>query len=339
MVYKVEIDSFDRKTWENCTREFADYSIYQTWPYQENRARMSGQSVMRVIIRNKSDKVCLMCQVRIKNIPLIGLKVGYVQWGPLVRRWDDTTALNKEILDMLRDALFEKGINIIRVIPRITDKDDDAKAVALLTEAHFQFNNNKKKYQTFHVDVSDNEEGIRRRLRKSFRRDLKKAEKVGFEIKSGCQEDLFSILTSLYNESKQRKGFTGLEIEEFAASQIQLIDSEKMDVLVALYEGRPASALLSTNLGDTAIVLLAASNELGLKYGSSYLLWYKAALIAWEAGLKWCDLGGIDPDANPNVYEFKSRLGGNNISHIGVFDCCKSNYQRLIWNIVMRFKK
>ena len=34
---------------------------------------------------------------------------------------------------------------------------------------------------------------------------------------------------------------------------------------------------------------------------------------AVAGGLKWYDLGGIDPDGNPGVYRFKARMGGSEV--------------------------
>ena len=42
MSYTVNIDNFDRSYWEDMAKGFADYSIYQTWPYQQNRAELSN---------------------------------------------------------------------------------------------------------------------------------------------------------------------------------------------------------------------------------------------------------------------------------------------------------
>ena len=81
MSYQVIIDDFDHLEWEKNAKNFADYSIYQTWPYQEVRAEMAGQELSRVIIKNDKDEVVTMCHVRIKNVNGIGLKIGYVQQG------------------------------------------------------------------------------------------------------------------------------------------------------------------------------------------------------------------------------------------------------------------
>ena len=100
--------------------------------------------------------------------------------------------------------------------------------------------------------------------------------------------------------------------------------AEKMNVIVAYSSGRPIAVHLASNLGQTAVVLLAAGNREALKCGASYLIWYKGAVAAWQAGMKMYDMGGIDPENNPTVYQFKSRMGGDEYTHIGTFESCRN---------------
>ncbi len=339
MSYRVELDNISRTDWENQALHFQDYTIYQTWSYQENRARMDGQNLRRLMVRSGSGDVCLMAQVRVQNVPLLPFRVGYIQNGPLMCREGIVPADRIEIFRVMVRALFDDGIHVLRVVPNVVEDERGNDIAAALSAAGFKKAERKQPYHTFKVDVSDSEEAIRARLRKSFRRDLKNAEKSGLTVQAGSNDDCFSVLAQLYEESKGRKGFKGLEIEEFSVPQNELIASEKMKVFVACWENQPASALLSTELGDSAIVLLAASNQTGLEKGSSYLLWYQACLSAHSRGLKWCDLGGIDPDNNPSVFQFKSRMGGLEVRHIGTYDLCKGKVSQGLLQLIEKFKE
>ena len=333
MSYEVNIDSFDEHEWSKCAREFADYSIYQTWPYQQVRGEMDNQQVSRVIIRDENGRVVTMCHVRIKHVKLLRLRIGYVQWGPLFRDKDDKVICSVEALRKLHDAYLPNKVNVLRVVPNARDNENGKVFAEMLQSAGFGRIQNIKPYRTFMLPADDSEEGIRKRLRKSFRRDLKKAEKSGIEIQEGYNEEFATILEDLYINSLKRKGFRGLPPEEFVSTQQLLSEDEKMNIIVAYFEGEPVSAHLASNLGDTALVLLAASNEKGLTCGSSYLVWYKGAIAALNSGMKRYDLGGIDPENNPNVFQFKSRMGGQEVFHIGAFDVCSSSHVKIIWRI------
>lgn len=43
-------------------------------------------------------------------------------------------------------------------------------------------------------------------------------------------------------------------------------------------------------------------------------------MAAKERGLRWYDLGGIDPDENEGVYRFKARMGGFEVITAGPYD-------------------
>ena len=59
-------------------------------------------------------------------------------------------------------------------------------------------------------------------------------------------------------------------------------------------------------LGDTAVYLLAASNEAGRQTNAAYLLQWKAIEAAIARGCRWYDLGGVHPENNP-AYTSSSR--------------------------------
>jgi hypothetical protein len=119
MSYTINIDNFDRAYWQEKAKEFADYSIYQNWSNQQNRDGILSSKISRAIITNENNQVCLMCQVRIKRIKAIGLQIGYIQWGPLVRGNDDEIKCTVSALIELRKAYLEKRVNVLRVVPNM----------------------------------------------------------------------------------------------------------------------------------------------------------------------------------------------------------------------------
>lgn len=297
---------------------------------------MDRQNLSRVIIKDKQGQVVTMCQVRIKSVRALGLRIGYVQWGPLLWKRDSQITCSVEALRQLRQVYLHQNVNVLRIVPNIRDDEMGQLLAMMLREAGFVHIPSVKPYRTFMLQVDDSEENIRMRLRKSFRRDLKKAEQTGIEIRQGHSDEFCKMLEDLYLESLKRKGFKGLNPQEFIKTEGLLSDHEKMNIIAAYLDGEPISVLLASNLGDTAVVLLAASNEKGLACGSSYLIWYRAAISALNAGMKLYDLGGIDPKDNPTVWQFKSRMGGEEIHYIGAFETCTNPRVRTIRHIAER---
>ena len=132
----------------------------------------------------------------------------------------------------------------------------------------------------------------------------------------------------------RRKRITGLDTEVFVHSQRMLSAAEKINVIVAYYDGEPVTAHATSNLGDTGILLLVASNEKGLACHSAYLAWWKAISASHRAGMKYYDVGGIDFENNTTVSRFKAGMGGQEAFHIGNFDACSNLCAKATWRCV-----
>jgi len=333
MSYTVNIDNFDQAHWQQTAKEFADYSIYQTWPYQENRAERSGCKISRAIITDENGQASLMCHVRIMQIKATLLKIGYVQWGPVVRSHDNEIKCTVAALTELRKAYLDNMVNVLRFVPNMVNNEMGADFIEMLKAAGFHYSNTFAPYRTLAIKFENGEEGIRKGMSSNFRRTLKNAEKSGLQVHQKADDEGFSVLADMYKVLKERKGFSGLDIEEFNVPQKLLSDDEKMDLVFVYNQDRPVSTVLSSNLGDSGLLLLAAANQEGLDLGGSYLTWFSSAVHSLNSGKQVYDLGGIDPVNNPGVYSFKSRMGGIEQYHIGAFDACKNSSIKMMWNI------
>ena len=331
MGFEIILDDISNTEWQESAREFADYSIYQTLPYQQVRADMAGQEVSKMLVRDPQGAVVLMGQVRIKRIKPLRLRVGYVQWGPLARGHDGRLCGNIEPVRLFLDSYLGNKVDILRIIPNARQGEVGDTYANILQEAGFEQCKRVKPYRTMFLSVDISEAEMQQRLHRSWRRYLKKAEKAGLEIKEGMDGEYFDVLEALYVQAKRRKGFEGLDPEEFLRPQSQLAEHEKMNIVVAYYKGEPVTAHATSHLGDAAVGTLAASNEKALECSASYLVWWRTLLAAKHAGMKWYDLGGIDSKKNPSVYQYKARMGAEEFPYIGAFEAYTSGLAKGVW--------
>ncbi len=329
--YKIIVDAIDKDQWRNFACSFGDYSIYQSWGYQQVRSESDGQGISRIVIVDKNDQPVTMAQVRIKDCSLLGLRIGYVQWGPLLRRADGDTKCSVDVLKILQRTCMSRGINVLRFMPNACDDEQGIGFAGMLKESGFEFVKSVKPYRTMMLSVEGDDDQLRSRFHRSWRRGLKKAEQSGLDISESLNGQSFKLLEELYLEAKKRKGFKGLNPREFVRTQQLLSDREKMNVVAACYEGHPVAIHATGHFGDTAVGALAASSQKGLEFGASYLVWWKTLLAARDAGMKRYDLGGIDPEKNPSVYQFKMRMGAREENYIGAFEICSSKRVKSVW--------
>jgi len=324
MQYKLIIDTFGRDEWEYHAAGFADYSLYQTWSYQKTRARMQRCKLSRAIIKDHTGQALTMCQTRIITIKPINLKIAYIQWGPLVRRRNDKIDCSPQALKLLVQAYLSNSADIIRIVPNLPDNDMTQNFTETLLSAGFNRIPGDRPYRTIVLPLDKSEQDLRMGLRKSWRRDLNRAQRAKIKITEQTNGSCLEVLQQLYTELLKRKNFKGLSPAQFVETQNLLCENEKMKVIVAYLDNKPITVHLTSRLGDTAIAILAAGSPEALTCSSSYLAWWQAFVNARQAGMKKFDLGGIDPDNNQNVYLFKSRVGGQQSCHIGSFEAYRS---------------
>jgi glycosyltransferase involved in cell wall biosynthesis len=131
-------------------------------------------------------------------------------------------------------------------------------------------------------------------------------------VDDGSTDGTGEVLQQLISQ----QGGNGKQIRYFLQSNQGQSAARNKGIAVA---GPVASAM-----GDSAIYLLGATSDDGLNSRGAYLLQW--TLIKWlkEHGVRWYDLGGIDPERNPGVYHFKRGLSGNDITQINPLVACDS---------------
>ena len=333
MPSKLFINEITPNQWTQEARTFGDYSIYQTWPYQQVRADRDGQEINRVRVYDKEGRTELLCQTRIKRIRPLGLRVGYIQWGPLVCDKDGSLRCSAQALQRLRDYYLTNHVHILRVVPNIEDNGNGQRLRELLLLSDFEPCRRIPPYHTQIISLEASEEDLRQGLHQSWRRKLRKAEKAGIRLAYHTDEDTLHIMDRLYREMVQRKGIRALDFEQFRGPQRLLDPDERIDQIVAYYQGQPVTSLVCSNLGQNGILLMVASDDTGLACHSSYLVWWDSLLQSQRKGMRDYDVGGIDFEHNPHVSRFKAGLGGRNCRHLGTFDAYASRLVKVRWGL------
>jgi lipid II:glycine glycyltransferase (peptidoglycan interpeptide bridge formation enzyme) len=224
------------------------------------------------------------------------------------------------LLTALRETLVDKAGHILRVrLPLLPPMSTAAQTIeSVFGDLGFQHTDRARRYETFAIDLKPTVEDLLKRLHGKWRTDLNFAKKADLSIEIGTRKDMLSRFQSIYEPMRRKKGFSSnLEPRFFFDLKPESIG---LQLMIAHKDGRDAAGHVLSILGDSAVYLFGASNELGRETKASYLLSWSALLHAKERGLSWYDLGGIDADANPGVYRFKSRMGGTGMTAIGPFE-------------------
>ena len=319
--YTAQIDSITESEWSDLLLRFDDASIYQSWSY--GAVCWVGSQLSHLVLKRGEDVVA-MAQVRLIRMPVLGKGVAYVRWGPLCRLHGEP--FNQDVLREVAKALKEEYCNrrglLLRIVPNAYGEDESGTSWrSACSDLGFQLDPSVHVYKTQRVDLAQSLDDLRKGLHQRWRNYLKNAEKSAYTLLEGSSDEIYETFLVLYRQMMVRKQFdTTVDVEEFARLQQALPVNLKMRVFVCQFEGRALNALVVSAIGDSAIYLLAATGDEGLKGKGAHLLQWRAMQWLKERGCRWYDVGGVNPDRNPGVYQFKSGLGGQEVHQLGGYE-------------------
>jgi lipid II:glycine glycyltransferase (peptidoglycan interpeptide bridge formation enzyme) len=323
--WQVEIDRWTPDEWAQMLDLFNDANVYQTWSY--GQVRWGRKSLSHLVLK-RGGEVVGMAQLRIVRPTKFNFGMAYLRWGPLCERRG--RPLDSEVARRLADALDAEYVGkrklFLRIVPNAFVGSPRA---SVLQSALCRFDTEPSlpdnTYRTFLLDLAPGLEELRRRLDAKWRNHLSRAEKNNLRVIAGTGKDEFRTFCLIYNQMRKRKTFeTTVDVEEFGRIQENLAEPHRMRTLICEDKGVAVAGLVVSAMGDSAIYLLGATSGDGMKSQGAYLLHWTAIQWLKERGIRWYDLGGIDPIANPGVYSFKKGFSGADVYQLNPMALCTS---------------
>ncbi|HMP84789.1 MAG TPA: peptidoglycan bridge formation glycyltransferase FemA/FemB family protein [Verrucomicrobiota bacterium] len=324
--YDWEVDSPAAADWSALLDRFADANIYQTLAY--GTVRWGAQNLSHFILR-RSGEIVGMAQLRIIR-PTKALKAGiaYLRWGPVCHLKGES--FDPAVLQAMADALVAEYVQKRGLFLRVLPNAQQATPRGDVFEAAFKrFDREPFKkgesYRTIIVNLEPPLEVLRKKLDQKWRNQLNRAEKNNLRVIEGDGAAEFDVVIALFDELWKRKQFSqSSDIREFKRMQEQLPAGQKMKVLIAEQEGSPVAGLIGTAMGDSGIYLFGATSDRGMQSKGSYLLQWRMMQWMKESGIRYYNLGGINPETNPGVYHFKQGFSGDDVLYMPPFVLCES---------------
>lgn len=334
--YTVEIDKIEKDGWSELLRRFSDATIYQTWSYGSVRW---GESNLSHFVLRKDGEIIAAAQLRIIKIPIFGIGIAYIPFGPLFRlkeRRKDLEIFKNVSCALQEEYVMKRGL-LLRIIPHEIN-DGTVMIQSILQDEGFKWQRSISSNRTFLIDLSFSKDELRKSLAQKWRNCLNRAERNKLTVIEGTGNNLYELFSDIYKEMHKNKKFIEfVDINKIRCIQKDLNDNLKMIIMLCEFDGEPVSALVCTAIGDTGIYLLGATNTKGRKLQGSYLLQWKVVEWLKAQGCLWYDLGGIDPVENPGTYHFKAGLAGKlgkEVRYIGQFEASQNLLSSFLVKIV-----
>jgi lipid II:glycine glycyltransferase (peptidoglycan interpeptide bridge formation enzyme) len=323
------IKEINEKTfWHKYMREFDDANIYQTWNFA---ALVQNEKVLKhVAIYSKQNLIGLV-QVRIRTVPILNRGIAYILNGPVWQKsnQENNIQILSDILVALRREFVVNQKLLLRIKPFVFS--DQISNFDFIDKLGFTRLEKVRQYQTLVLYLNKDLDDIRKSFKQKWRNCLNRSERSGLEISEGNDQKLYKDFLSIYNQMIARKKFKeNVDPYKMGKMNEELDDEYKLKVFIAYKDKLPVASIIGTAIGDTGIYLLGASNEIGMENKGSYLLQWE--LIKWlkQKGCQRYDLGGINSEDNPGVYNFKSGITEQLVLGIGSFETYHSGLSKRI---------
>lgn len=322
---QAEVDNVTESKWSELLDGFEDANIYQTWAY--GSVRWGERNLSHLVLKQRGT-VCGIAQLRIVRPGHLNFGIAYLRWGPLchLRGGDLDANVVCAMTSALRAEYVERRGLFLEILPSAFVGSPRATIFQpALDSFGGRLTLSSEKYRTFLLELTPSLEELRKKLDRKWRNQLTAAERNPLEVVEGDSASDYLAFSNLYAEMWRRKKFsTSVSVEEFGRINERLPKTQKMRVFLCRHDGQPIAGVVCSAVGNSAIYLLGATIEDAMKLKAAYLLQW--SVIRWlkYKGVRYYDLGGIDPTMNPGVYHFKSGLSGQDLSYIEPVAACNS---------------
>ena len=297
------------EAWDDQLRQFADYTVFQSHAWSEHK-RQFGWQPLRLGVSD-ADRVVALAQVLVKRYPL-GIGMAWVPGGPLGRidSWGDS----------FRQAIrAAAGVRFLycRISPMCPHSEDAASKLATHGWRRSAAPFTSGLSLAYQAALSEDErlQQCSGNWRHNLRRSVKHGSKV--YLWNNPDPDEMMAAYAAMQANKQLKEQTSREeiVSMFSAFADQCVlvrcDDERGNLLAL------RGALV---LGDKGRDTFAAATPAGRKVYASHAAFWELIKQCVARGVKWYDMGGVDPINNRGVYDFKKGTGAQDLHFLGEWE-------------------
>ncbi len=305
--------SVPEEGWPDVAGGFADLTFEQGLTYARAAAARIGARVEYLLLEEQGQPVAAAA-VRIKTVPGLGRGIAWIASGPLLHPCGGPApdaARIAAVLAALRAEFCIRRGHVLRLRPAGIAAHDGHLFAEAAGSAGLVPAERAPSYASIAIDLAQDRDALMHNLNGKWRTDLRYALKSGLTLEAGGATDLGERFLRLYEEVQGAKRFRPDITPEFHFA-LSGPDFPR-EILIATKEGADLAGIVTGTAGQTAAYLFGATGAEGRWLKAGYFLTWEGIGRAQSRGLRWYDLGGVDPVANPDVARFKTRMNGRPI--------------------------
>jgi lipid II:glycine glycyltransferase (peptidoglycan interpeptide bridge formation enzyme) len=324
--------------WDDFVSQTSGGHHLQTSRWAQVKATV-GWRAARVVAR-RDGRIVGGCQVLMRPLPLIG-SLAYVPRGPLTADAGQSTL--DAILTGIREVARRERVLYLKIQPPVDRRDMEA---LLLARGFRPSGLEATPTATVRVDLRCTPEELLAQMSKNRRRNIRRAEGSGVNVRSGGAEDLPAYYRTI-QATADRQGFLPYPARYYEQLWRSFSPGGHAMLLLAESGQRVVASLLLIAFRDTVLFKMGGWTGEHREARVNELLHWRAILLARSRGFRWYDLEGIAPDVavairerhprTPHTYagttRFKLGFGGSVALFPPAFDapCTRGIGRGVMW--------
>jgi lipid II:glycine glycyltransferase (peptidoglycan interpeptide bridge formation enzyme) len=305
----------DSEQWNTFLEQHPRGHYLQSYEWGE-LYRYLGSRIYRLgAFDNERQVGAMMFVVAPVPIPLLGK---YYNWIYCARG----PAIENDNLDIL-DALLARVHEIAKVSHAVVCKlepnvleEEDKPWVDHLHTLGFQANRQSIcGRRSWVLDVRPDEQKILAGFRKTWRYNIRLAEREGVEVREVKTDEDFDTYYRLMIITSQRDNFF-LHSQDYHKEMYQRYAAKgDAAIFLAIYQGKAVAARMIIRFGDTCLDMFGASSNEDRGFPKTHIVQYRCFQWAKSRGCSFFDFRNIPETLNENeemygVYHYKKGFGG-----------------------------
>ncbi|MBF0104190.1 MAG: peptidoglycan bridge formation glycyltransferase FemA/FemB family protein [Deltaproteobacteria bacterium] len=317
----------DKVLWNNQLKQFENYNLYQTFGWGEYK-KLAGWIPHRFMATGPDNTVVCMAQGLLKKY-FPGVGVLWFPGGPL----GELDHLNADFVRFLKE-ITEQSTLYIRIGPYLEDTSEQASRLAALNWRRCQI----KLWSgiSLYINPSLPAKILNDGLTKNWRHNLKRSANSDLEITRWEHPDLDQVL-SIYHDMEKKKGIPPFFNKQSIEHLYHCFENHMIVVKCSLRSsGKLLGIRACATIHQHALDLWASVNDEGRKVYASYALFWALLEECRKESISHYNLGGVDPQQNTGVYNFKKGTGAAQINFLGEWDKSTSYVLKKLMDIKIK---
>ena len=322
----------DASSWNNAVAQLDCPHALQSWEWGEFR-RQAGWVPTRVLFERGGRPVAAISFLR-RATPVPGWGVGYVPKGPVVdsREEDVWPVILAHVARIAKDT----RCIFVKIDPDVRASRTDIRRA--MRGAGFKPSRQQVQYpSTMIVDTDGPDEVLLSRMKATWRRYIRKAERDGVTVRLSADTSDVTRFMDVYRETAKRDGFI-LRPDSYYAEGLGLLrPSGRASLWLAERDRELLAGAVILSHGTRAWYLWGATSKRGLETHAMYRLQWEALRSARDTGCTSYDMWGApdvlgdETDPLKGVAYFKAGFGARHVNWVGALDYVVSPTLNSLW--------